>query len=86
MSRSSFIHARIEPDLKKQAEKVLQKLGMTPSQLITMIYTEIADNNAVPLKLKIPNKETRKVLDEADKGKNLHKAKDIDDLFDQIGL
>lgn len=32
------------------------------------------------------NKETQTVLDNADNGKDLHHAKNIDDLFNQLGI
>lgn len=86
MSKSSQVHLRIESTLKSEAEQILHELGVTPTQAMTMFYKAISREHTIPINLKIPNKTTRKTLDEADKGKNLHKAKNIDDLFEQLGI
>ena len=86
MSKSSQVHLRIATDLKTQAERVLHELGVTPTQAMTMFYKAIAREQTIPLNLKIPNKVTRKAIEDADQGKNLHKAKDVADLFKQLGL
>jgi len=40
--------------------------------------------NELPFRAHIPNEETERILAEASAGKNLHPAKDIDDLFAQL--
>jgi DNA-damage-inducible protein J len=86
MSKAAFIRARIEPDLKFMAEHVLHELGITPTQAITMLYKRVAREHEWPLELKIPNAATRKALEESDKGIGLVKCKNIDDLFDKLGM
>lgn len=68
MSKAAFIRARIEPELKDLAEEVLDELGITPTQAITMLYKKIARDHEWPIDLKIPNAQTRKALEETDKG------------------
>ena len=41
MIKSSVVKAKIEPYLKKKAETVLHKLGITPDQAVTMLYTHL---------------------------------------------
>ncbi len=67
MSKEAFIRARIEPELKIMAEGVLDELGITPTQAITMLYKKIAREHEWPIELKLSNAQTRKILEETDK-------------------
>ncbi len=68
------------------AEHVLDELGITPTQAITMLYKKIAREHEWPLELKIPNAKTRRALKETDQGIGLVKCKNVDDLFDKLGI
>lgn len=68
MSKSEMIRARVEPGLKKEAEAVLDQLGMTPTEAITVFYRQIALNRGLPFPVRIPNAETRKALRDAESG------------------
>ncbi len=86
MSKTAFIRARIAPDLKHNAEQVLHALGMTPTQAVTLLYTEVARHRHWPFPLKVPNAQTRKTFEETDRNIGLVKCKDVDDLFDKLGI
>lgn len=86
MSKTASVRARVEPELKATAEHILDEIGITPTQAITMLYKRIARDQEWPLELKIPNDETRLVFEETDKGVGLIKCKNVDDLFKQLGL
>ena len=81
-----FVRARIEPELKNQAETILHELGITPTQAIKMLYKRIARDHEWPLELKVPNKETLKAFEETNRNIGLNKSKDIDDLFKDLGI
>lgn len=84
MSKAAFIRARVEPKLKENAEYVLNQLGITPTQAITMLYARIVRAHEWPLELKIPNAKTAKAIKEARKGKGVKLCKDIVDLFKNL--
>ncbi len=86
MRKSAFIRARIEPELKAAAENVLSEVGITPSQAVTMLYKRIMRDHEWPLELKIPNAVTRRTFEETDKGIGLTEYKNVDDLFNKIGI
>ena len=81
MMKSAIVRARISPDLKHDVENVLGKLGISMSEAISMFMAQVKLNKGLPFDVKIPNRATRKTLEDADKGKGLHRAKDVDDLF-----
>ena len=69
MRKSSSVHARIEPDLKEEAEAILKKLGLNASQAITLFYQQIRLTRGLPFVLRVPNETTRQTLDGTDAGK-----------------
>jgi DNA-damage-inducible protein J len=58
MSKNGYVRARIEPELKEDVEGLLAAMGLSPSQAITLFYTQIRLNRAIPFEIKVPaNKE-----------------------------
>lgn len=54
MSKSANLYARIEPDVKEQAEKILATLGVPVSNAINMFYKQIILQRGLPFAVKIP--------------------------------
>lgn len=86
MSKTSTVHARIEPDLKDKAEQVFQDLGMTPSQAITLFYKQVELRQGLPFDIVIPTATTQTTFDATDAERNLIVCRDVDDMFDKLGL
>ncbi len=55
-SKSSNVYARIEPDVKQQAEEILSMLGIPASTAINMFYRQIILQQGLPFEGKLPNK------------------------------
>ena len=62
MSKSEIIRARIEPDLKHDAEEIFKKLGLSSSQAIVLFYQQVITSRGLPFDLKIPNEETQEAM------------------------
>ena len=86
MQKTTFVRARVEPALKVNVDAILDELGITTTQAITMLYKRIAREHAWPLELKVPNAKTRKVLAETDKGVGLVECKNKEDLFKKLDI
>ena len=54
MAKSANLYARIEPDLKEQAESILAALGIPASNAITMFYKQIIMQRGMPFDVKLP--------------------------------
>lgn len=54
MAKSANLYARIEPELKEQAEMILTALGIPASNAITMFYKQIILHNGLPFAVKLP--------------------------------
>ena len=55
MVKSANLYARIEPDLKEQAETILAALGIPASNAITMFYKQIVLQKGLPFDVKLPS-------------------------------
>jgi DNA-damage-inducible protein J len=77
MAKSETIRARVEPALKNEAEAVLDKLGMTPTEAITLFYRQVTLYRGLPFPVRIPNALTRKALDEARRRKNIESFESV---------
>jgi DNA-damage-inducible protein J len=71
MAKSKMIRARVEPGLKHQAEAVLDKLGMTPTEAITLFYKQVTLYRGLPFPVRMPNAATRNALRDARRRKNI---------------
>ena len=54
MAKSANLYARIEPDVKEQAESILDALGIPASNAITMFYKQIILHKGLPFEVKLP--------------------------------
>ena len=54
MAKTSNLYARIEPDVKEQAEAILSALGIPVSNAINMFYKQIILQRGIPFEMKLP--------------------------------
>jgi DNA-damage-inducible protein J len=86
LAQSAMIRARISPDLKAEAEEILDQIGLSSSDAIRMFYKQITMRKGLPFEVRIPNATTLKTLRDADSGRNLTRHADADDLFRKLGV
>ena len=86
MAKTAMIMARIEPDLKTDAEKILKKLGLSTTEAINLFLSQIRLHKGLPFEVKIPNKATLETFKKTDAGKELIKCKDADDMFKRLKI
>ena len=67
MPKTVTVSARVEPELKKQAEARFSEWGMTVDEAITMFYERVTGICSDPFSAHIPNAETIEAMNE---GKN----------------
>ncbi len=76
MAKTANLYARIEPEVKEQAEDILTALGIPVSNAINMFYKQIILHRGIPFEIKLP--EARVVdmskLDEQELGWELEKG------------
>ncbi|MBC8953326.1 type II toxin-antitoxin system RelB/DinJ family antitoxin [Xenorhabdus sp. PB62.4] len=86
MAENAVVRARINETLKNEVTEVLAGMGLTVSDLIRITLTKVAKEKALPFEMCIPNELTAKTIANSEKGIDVHKTKDADDLFNQLGI
>ena len=93
--RKETFYARIEPDVKEQAESILSTLGIPASNAINMFYKQIILQRGLPFEVKIPSARPVDIsaLSEAEFHEELEKGyadvqagrtKNVKEVFDAI--
>ena len=52
MAKTSNLYVRIEPDVKEQAEQILDALGVAPSSAVNMFYKQIILHRGLPFEVR----------------------------------
>lgn len=55
MAKTANLYARIEPEVKEEAESILSALGIPASNAINMFYKQIILHKGIPFEVKIPS-------------------------------
>jgi DNA-damage-inducible protein J len=79
MGKSETVRARVEPALKRDAEAILKKIGLTSSEAITLFLTQVRLTKGLPFPLRIPNKQTRQAIKDAREGKDVEEFESVAD-------
>ena len=79
-----MITTRVDPDLKADAEKVLNKLGISTTEAINLFLSQVRLRRGLPFDVKIPNKTTRKAMKDAEEDRNLSSYDSIDTFFKKM--
>jgi len=85
MAENAVVRSRVSAEVKEQATTVLEGMGLSVSDLMRIVLTRVAKDGAIPFDLN-PNKLTRETLAKSARGEQVHRVKDAQDLFDQLGI
>ena len=90
-ARTANVTARVEPEIKAQAEAVMAKLGLPVSTVINMLYREIILWDGLPFRPSVPKARDEMTKEEFDERMaiGLEQAKTgisspADEVFDRL--
>ena len=63
-SKTANVLARVEPEVKNQAEAIMAQLGIHASVVINMLYKQIIMTHGIPFPMTVPKVEVPKARDE----------------------
>jgi DNA-damage-inducible protein J len=86
MIKTATVRARMQPKLKDQAENIFHRLGLNPTQAITIFYRQVELRDGLPFDLAIPTSTTSQTFDATNAGRDLIVCKDSDDMFKKLGI
>ena len=88
MVKTGYINARVEPDIKKKAEKVLRDVGVNTSDAIGMFLRQVIIQQGLPFEVcnrsHVPNAATRKAIRDLEAGKGQVFTGSTKELFDKL--
>ncbi len=68
MTNDSVVRARINGKIKEEATAVLAAIGLTPSDAFRLLMMRVAQEQALPFNLLMPNQETVAAIKSAKAG------------------
>jgi DNA-damage-inducible protein J len=86
MNKTATIRARVEPSLKIEVEDILERLGLSASEAIQLLYRQIKLRRGLPFDLRLPNELTALTLRRSKKGQGVKRFAKKDDLYRDLGL
>ena len=81
MAKTEMIRARMEPELKREAEETFSALGLSATEAITLFYKQVALHHGLPFALRVPNATTAEALRQAHTGEGLTEYASVDELM-----
>ena len=84
MPKTEFVRARVDENLKRNAEDLFCRLGLTMTEAITLFLKQCELNQSLPFEVKIPNEQTQKVIEDAQKGIGLQKLDSLEEMFEEL--
>ena len=55
MAKTQTVYTRIEPELKTDVERILTRLGLTPSEAINVFFNQVVLHKGLPFEIKVPD-------------------------------
>ena len=82
--KTQMVHARIDPRLKKSAERIFTKIGISTTEAIRLFLKQVELHNGLPFSVSIPNKETVAAMMETEDVTTLKRYRSFRELREQV--
>lgn len=86
MSSTDVVRARIDKQIKSEASAALAEMGLSMSDAIRLLMVRIAQDKALPFQVRTPNATTVATFAATDRGQDLVRCQNEDELFDRLDL
>jgi DNA-damage-inducible protein J len=82
--KTQMIHARIDPQLKKSAERVFKQIGISTTEAIRLFLKQVELHRGLPFPVTIPNEETVAAMMETNDPAALKRYRSFRELRERI--
>lgn len=82
--KTGVVNVRIDAQDKHSADLVMEKLGVTPTEVIRLLYRQITLQRRLPFEVALPS-ETLEAVEEIDKGGGSRYAS-VEDLMSELKI
>lgn len=83
-TKNAVLQVRVNGELKSAAQDVLTHLGLTMSDAVNALFSQIRLKQSLPFELNIPNRVTRKTIEKSAKGHEVKRFGSVDELFEDL--
>jgi DNA-damage-inducible protein J len=84
--KSATVRARMEPGLKKEAERILDQLGLNTTEAIRIFFKQVQLQRGLPFEMKLPNETTHQAITDAKEGQELKEFDSTEELFEDLDI
>jgi DNA-damage-inducible protein J len=82
--KTQMVHARIDPQLKKSAERIFTRIGISTTEAIRLFLRQVELHKGLPFAVSIPNEETVAAMREANEPAALRHYRSFRELRQRI--
>ena len=83
MALNDVVRARIDENVKKNAEDIFGEIGLTTSQAINIFFKKVISERGIPFELKVPSDRLKHSIKEAVEQKTV-KYNDINEMIKDL--
>jgi DNA-damage-inducible protein J len=76
----------MEPEVKEEAERILEECGLSASEAIGMFYRQVILHHGLPFPVQNFNEQTRTVLKKSDRGVEVTRFDSAEAMFEDLGI
>lgn len=66
LPKTTMIHVRVDEGVKIRASEALTKMGLSVSEAVRVLLVRVANDQAFPFPIKVPNAQTRAAMESHD--------------------
>lgn len=85
MSGRTVVRARIDAEVKAQANEALKAMGLSLSDAIRLLLVRVAADRELPFPVKVPNATTVEAIQELEEGKG-KRFGSAEELIEDLGI
>ena len=82
--KTQMIHARIDPKLKRSAERVFSQIGISTTEAIRLFLRQVELHNGLPFPVTVPNPATVAAMREANDPATLRRFSSFRELREKV--
>ena len=86
MAKTEMALARVEPELKREAEETFSALGLSATEAITLFYKQVALHRGLPFAVRVPNAATTEAIRQARAGEGVTEYASLDALAKEMKI
>ena len=83
-TKTEMMHTRIDPRLKRSAERIFSSLGLSTAEAIRLFLKQVEHHKGLPFPVAIPNSETVEAMKEANDLATLRRYKSFRELRKRV--